>query len=67
MYPHCLLPNAPPLFTVPFLKYTAEVYFDKASDIFYIQTMNSDGAGGYEVIWKVEKGIYKERLVAYGF
>ena len=47
--------------------YNAEVNYDKASDIFYIQTMNSDGAGGYEVIWKVEKGTYKDRLVAYGF
>ena len=47
--------------------YSAEVNYDKANDTFYIQTMNSDGAGSYEVIWKVEKGVYKHRLVAYGF
>jgi len=46
---------------------TAEVNYDKANDTLYIQTMNSDGAGSYEVVWKVEKGIYKDRLVAYGF
>lgn len=47
--------------------YNAEVNYDKSNDIFYIQTINSDGAGSYLVIWKIEKGIYKERLVAYGF
>lgn len=47
--------------------YNAEVNYDKANDTFYIQTMNSDGAGSYLVIWKVEKGIYKDRFVAYGF
>jgi hypothetical protein len=46
---------------------TAEVNFDKATGTFYIQTMNSDGAGGYEVIWRVEKGVYKDRLIVYGF
>jgi len=29
--------------------------------------MNSDGAGSYLVIWRIEKGTYKDRLVAYGF
>lgn len=47
--------------------YSAEVNYDKANDTFYIKTMNSDGAGSYEVIWKIEKGVYKDRLVAYGF
>lgn len=47
--------------------YTAEVNYDNANDTFYIMTMNSDGAGAYGVIWKIEKGIYKGRLVAYGF
>jgi hypothetical protein len=47
--------------------YNAEVNYDKTNDTFYIQTMNSDGAGSYEVVWKVEKGAYKDRLVAYGF
>jgi hypothetical protein len=47
--------------------YSAEVYFDKQNNNIYITTMNSDGAGSYEVIWKIENGIYKDRLVAYGF
>ena len=47
--------------------YSTEVNYDKETDTFYIQTMNSDGAGSYFVIWKVEKGIYKDRLIAYGF
>ena len=47
--------------------YSAEVNHDIANDIFYIQTMNSDGAGSYYVIWKIEKGVYKDRLIAYGF
>jgi len=46
---------------------TAEIHFDKQTNTIYIETMNSDGAGGYEVIWKVENGVYKDRLVAYGF
>jgi hypothetical protein len=47
--------------------FSAEINYDKENNILYIQTMNSDGAGSYEVIWKIEKGEYKERLVAYGF
>ncbi|CAH8283154.1 hypothetical protein EV196_102129 [Mariniflexile fucanivorans] len=47
--------------------YTAEVNYDNVTGTFYIQTMNSDGAGGYLVMWKIEKGIYKERFVVHGF
>ncbi|GEP97619.1 SH3 domain-containing protein [Chitinophaga cymbidii] len=47
--------------------YNAVVNYDKVSDTFYIQMMNSDGAGGYLVLWRVEKGVYKDRLVVYGF
>ena len=47
--------------------YSAEVNYDKVNDTFYIQTMNSDGAGSYLVIWKIEKGLYKDRLVVYVF
>ena len=38
-------------------------FYDKENDILYIQSMNGDGAGGYTVVWKIEKGIYKERMV----
>lgn len=47
--------------------YSVEVNYDQTNDTFYIQTMNSDGAGSYLVIWEVEKGVFKNRLVAYGF
>ncbi len=41
--------------------------YDTSNDILYIQSTNSDGAGAYQVIWKVEKGKYKERFITYGF
>lgn len=47
--------------------YNTEVNYDKTNDIIYIQSMNSDGAGSYEVIWKIEKGVYRDRYIAYGF
>ena len=47
--------------------YNTQVNYDKTNDIIYIQSMNSDGAGSYEVIWKIEKGVFKEKYVAYGF
>lgn len=50
----------------PFLYNTAANY-DNTTNTLYIQSMNSDGAGGYFVIWKIVNGIYKERYIAYGF
>jgi hypothetical protein len=47
--------------------YNTQVNYDKTNDMVYIQSMNGDGAGSYEVIWKIEKGVYKERYIAYGF
>lgn len=41
--------------------------YDASADTLYIHSMNSDGAGGYDVIWVIEKGVYKNRFVAYGF
>lgn len=29
--------------------------------------MNSDGAGSYVVIWKIEKGVFKDRYIAFRF
>lgn len=46
---------------------SAEVYFDKSTDTIYIQTSNSDGAGGYYVVWRIVKGKYKDKLAVYGF
>lgn len=47
--------------------YSAAVFYDQQTNTLYITTMNSDGAGAYEVVWKIENGIYKDRLIAYGF
>ncbi len=47
--------------------YSTQVNYDKTNDIIYIQSMNSDGAGSYEVIWKIEKGVDKDKYIAYGF
>ena len=43
-----------------------EVFYDRAKDILYIQASNGSGAGYYDVIWKIEKGVYKERFVVVG-
>ena len=47
--------------------YSAEVNYDKTNNTIYLQTMNSDGAGSYCVIWKIENGVYLDRLIVYGF
>jgi hypothetical protein len=41
--------------------------YDKNNDILYLSSMNSDGAGGYLIIWIIEKKRYKNRIEAYGF
>jgi hypothetical protein len=43
------------------------IYYDKQNDIIYITSMNSDGAGAYDIAWRVVKGIYKDKCIAYGF
>ncbi len=40
-----------------------QVHYDRSNDVLYVQSSNSDGAGYYEVIWRVEKGVYKDRFV----
>ncbi|PIF34804.1 hypothetical protein CLU81_5469 [Flavobacterium sp. 9] len=47
--------------------YNSQINYDKINDILYIQSSNSDGAGGYEIIWVIEKKKYKTRIEAYGF
>lgn len=44
-----------------------KINYDRKKDILYLHTLNSDGAGGYFVIWRFEQGQYKDRYVAYGF
>lgn len=47
--------------------FNTEVNYDEKNDVLYIQSMNSDGAGGYLVIWKIESARYTDRYVTYGF
>ncbi|MBS7255596.1 SH3 domain-containing protein [Flavobacterium branchiicola] len=50
----------------PALSYT-EINYNKKDDILYISSSNGDGAGGYELVWVIEKRKYKERKIARGF
>lgn len=43
------------------------VFYDKNSDTLYISTNNSDGAGGYSLLFIIHKGQYKDRMVTFGF
>lgn len=44
-----------------------EAFYDAAHRILYIQSLNSDGAGGYFVVWRIVDGRYTDRLVTTGF
>lgn len=43
------------------------VNYDSANDILYIQSLNSDGAGGYVILWVIEKKKFKTRVEARPF
>lgn len=45
----------------------AACYYDNLNDTLYITSVNGDGAGGYAVLFKIEKGIYKTRVVTMPF
>jgi len=45
----------------------SQANYDKVHDVLYITSSNSDGAGGYEIMWIIENGKYKNRIEAYGF
>lgn len=50
----------------PNLFYT-EINIDEKTNTIFINSSNSDGAGGYYVIWKIVDGVYIERYVNHGF
>ena len=50
----------------PNLEYTT-VNFDEKTETLYIRTLNGDGAGGYAVIWIIEKGKFKNRITTIPF
>lgn len=41
------------------------IQYDRRQDILYIESVNSDGAGHYAMILKIERGVYVERLAPY--
>ncbi|MEN2402894.1 hypothetical protein GKZ90_0024115 [Flavobacterium sp. MC2016-06] len=47
--------------------FNTKINYNKKDDVLYISCNNSDGAGGYEIVWIIEKGKYKERKIAYAF
>lgn len=47
--------------------WNSKANYDEVNDILYIHSSNSDGAGGYEIIWIIEKKKYITRIEAYGF
>ncbi|SKA40742.1 hypothetical protein SAMN04488128_105257 [Chitinophaga eiseniae] len=44
-----------------------EVFYDRKIDRLYIIASNSDGAGGYEVLFQFDRGVYTKRAIYYGF
>jgi hypothetical protein len=50
----------------PNLDYTL-VNYDENNNRLFIQSMNSDGAGGYAVIWMFENGKYQDRFITIPF
>lgn len=42
------------------------VQYDHRKDILYIESVNSEGAGNYMMMLKVERGIFSEKLTTYG-
>ncbi|HQW13018.1 MAG TPA: SH3 domain-containing protein [Saprospiraceae bacterium] len=62
-YTSLALPNSALLGLYQVSLDSSQVHYDKKNDTIYIQSMNSDGAGGYGVIWKVAKGVFKGRYV----
>jgi len=50
----------------PNLDYTT-VNIDTKNKTIYISALNSDGAGGYAVLWLIENGIFKQRVTTIVF
>lgn len=45
----------------------AECYYDDKNDILYLSCTNGDGAGGYALLFQIEKGKYKGRKIMMPF
>ncbi|RFC54165.1 hypothetical protein [Brumimicrobium aurantiacum] len=42
-------------------------FYDERNNSIYISALNSDGAGGYSVLWIIEKGVFKQRITTIPF
>lgn len=47
--------------------FATNVYFSRDRKRLYIDMINSDGAGGYEVTWIIQDKKYSRRVIGYGF
>ena len=47
--------------------YKVVAHYDKKSKTIYIDSINSDGAGSYIVVWKIKNGKYVDRYIFNGF
>lgn len=43
------------------------LYIDRTSNTLYLSAFNSDGAGGYVVLWELRNGTFYQQFIAYGF
>lgn len=43
------------------------LFIDRTTDTLYLTAFNGDGAGGYAVLWVIQKGVLKQQIVTYGF
>lgn len=46
--------------------FSTSAHYDKKNDILYIDSLNSDGAGSYEVLWIIKNGKYSKRIIFSG-
>ncbi|WP_343704238.1 SH3 domain-containing protein [Chitinophaga sp.] len=47
--------------------YHTQLRYDGAGGRWFLEAFNSDGAGGYVVLWMFERNMYKGRQLFYGF
>ena len=43
------------------------LYIDRATNTLYLSAFNSDGAGGYVVLWELRNETFYQQFIAYGF
>lgn len=43
------------------------LFIDRFTNTLYLSAFNSDGAGGYVVLWEIRNGTFYQQFIAYGF